>query len=211
MQNIHPLIVHFPIALLLIGVGADLASHILWRNSLKHVGWWCQLLGFLALVAAVTTGLIAESAVVHNDAAHEIMETHEQLGFAVLGLFAILFIWRSLRRSHLPEALVQRLAYLILAIAATGVMAYGAHLGGRLVYEFGVGTRLGELAAEDAEHEHEENGAEKTEAQPGTLNLAGSSPETEPQGAEAATAPSEPSEKPRGQHTHHHEDEASHD
>jgi len=151
MQNIHPYFVHFPIALLSIGLLYDLLGIIFKKDSLRNAGWWAQLFGTVAIAVTAVTGLLAESTVAHSDISHEIMETHKTLELIAVGIFVLLFIWRSTRYRYAGLPLL--IVYLIIGASAVGIMFYGAHLGGRLVYEFGVGSSA-VAQPEGAGHQH---------------------------------------------------------
>jgi len=63
LQNVHPLVVHFPLAFL---GGAALLYGLAWvtgRDSLATIGLWLLILGTIAAVTAVATGLWAEDGV----------------------------------------------------------------------------------------------------------------------------------------------------
>lgn len=157
MQNIHPYFVHFPVAILSIGLLWDLLGIVTKKDSFLHAGWWAQMFGTLAIVASVITGLIAESAVVHNDAVHGIMETHKAIGLVAAGVFIALFIWRSILRSALPVKKILLVVYILLSTGSVVTMLTGAHLGGRMVYEFGVGGNAVPQVG-SSEHHHSEEG-----------------------------------------------------
>ena len=58
LDNIHPLIIHFPIALLSTGLFFDLLAVILSREDLKNAGFWCMLLGVISCLFSNFTGLM---------------------------------------------------------------------------------------------------------------------------------------------------------
>lgn len=170
MQNIHPLFIHFPIALLSVGLLFDIVGSAFKNDSLRNSGWWCQVSGIVAIIGATITGLLAESTVGHGDASHSIMETHKILELIAVGIFALLFIWRSIRKTHLPQTLPLLIVYFVVGASAVSIMFFGSHLGGRLVYEFGVGGSAvqqpedvehqhnhGEVTEDEAEHNHEKH------------------------------------------------------
>lgn len=158
MQNIHPYFVHFPIAILSVGLLWDLLGILFKKQSLKNAGWWAQLFGTAAIIVTVVTGLVAANTIPHNEASHEIMETHETIGLIVGGVFIILFIWRSILKTMLPSKNLQQLIYLAIGGLAVLTMFYGAHLGGKLVYEFGVGGSAVQQPTQS--HQHNETGEE---------------------------------------------------
>lgn len=140
MLNVHPLVVHFPIALLMaaavvLGLGVWQWSERLIRCA--RVNLW---LGTLGAAVAVRTGLWAEEAAQHSFEIHQVMERHEALGLWVLGLSATL----SLLSVVAPVIRSRRWQWALLAglVATAVVLGIGARYGGRLVYEYGVGTSL---------------------------------------------------------------------
>lgn len=141
MESAHPLVVHFPIALLLTAVGLDLAALILKRPSLHRVALWNLTLGTLGAGAAVWTGYRAADIAKHSFDIHQVMELHRKLGIATLVLGSLVVAWRLWKRDQLGKRV--RLLILLVMLVMTGTLGYGAHLGGRLVYEFGVGGPFG--------------------------------------------------------------------
>lgn len=141
MESVHPLIVHFPIALLLTAVGLDLVALILTRPALHRVALWNLTLGTLGAGVAVWTGYRAADIAKHSFEIHQVMELHRKLGIATLILGSLVVIWRLWKRDHLGSRV--RLLILLVMLVMTGTLGYGAHLGGRLVYEFGVGGAFG--------------------------------------------------------------------
>ena len=159
MQNIHPLFVHFPLALLSTGLFFDFLGLTLRKESFRNAGWWCQAFGILAVIAAATTGLMAEESLdhsTHNDQVHETLELHETLMLISAGLFAALFVWRAIRKSALPSRLPLVALYFAIGAAASGTMFFGAHQGGRLVYEFGIGGTAVKQSAVDGHQVHDD-------------------------------------------------------
>lgn len=138
MKNLHPLLVHLPIALLPFGVLLDFLSVILKREDTERAAWWCLLAGTIGLAATVGSGIMAKNTVTIHTAAESTLESHEEIAMLVGGLFAFLILWRISCRSKLPEKL--RFLYLLIALGATVLMLEGAYLGGKLVFTFGIGV-----------------------------------------------------------------------
>src|SRR5690242_3367017 len=61
--EIHPIIVHFPIALLIIGVLLDFLALFLHRAHLVEAASWCLGFGTLGLLAAELSGNLIEDSV----------------------------------------------------------------------------------------------------------------------------------------------------
>ena len=141
MESLHPLVVHFPIALLLTALLTDLLAVALKRPSLHPIALWNLGLGTAGAAVAVLTGLQAEDIGKHSFEIWQVIERHKRLGIITLILGVGLLAWRLSRRDRLtPRARWMTIAVmLIMALTVT----FGARLGGRLVYEFGVGGRFG--------------------------------------------------------------------
>ncbi len=151
-SNIHPLIVHFPIAFLSVFFLLEIIGVSFRRESLRKTAGAMLYCGALGALAAVAAGLHAASIVPHGEAVHEIMERHEQLGLTVAGLALVLSAWRLLARrtiSGMANAL-----YLFLSAIMVVCMIFGADLGGLMVYGHGVAVR--ELQQPDVHHHHGE-------------------------------------------------------
>jgi len=143
MQNVHPLIVHFPIALLLTAWLLTLGGWLTRRENWHRVATVNLLLGGVGALVAVLTGLrAAATATPHSMAIHDVMELHERLGISVAWGSGLLLLWRLLRRRMWPMRGIEQLGQMLLLTVVMGLLVYGAHLGGRLVYEFGVGTTV---------------------------------------------------------------------
>jgi len=137
--RIHAALNDLPPALLPMAVLFDLLGAFLKRDSLKAAGFWTLMAGVLGSGAAIVSGLLAEDATPHGAEAHAIMETHETLAFIVLGLFAILAIWRLVRRGVWNEK--EQLVALTAGVIGVALIVVTASFGGRLVFEHGVGIQ----------------------------------------------------------------------
>jgi uncharacterized membrane protein len=147
---LHPLIIHFPIVLLLIAplfivVGAVLQPS---KGRPYHLaGLALMLLGTVAVFVAVGTGEAAGELAEKTQGVSHVLETHETLAertrvvFSVLSvIFAVLLFAPSLLK-HAEDRLVSTtlpLAFLVLYSAGMLLLINTAHNGGRLVHEFGV-------------------------------------------------------------------------
>ena len=141
MESIHPIAVHFPIALLITAFLVETLALAGKRPAWHRVALWNLTLGALAAAAAVWTGRQAMAAAKHSMEIYEIMELHEKLGYIVLSLAAFITGWRLWRRDLLSVR-SRRIAWALLGVAC-GILVFSAYLGGRMVYEFGVGGSYG--------------------------------------------------------------------
>ncbi len=144
--HLHPVAVHFPIALLTAGLAAALYRAArggpTWLNEAVS---WLLWLGALSAWAAFGLGLLAQESAPHVPPAWETLADHETLAHWTVGLFTALSIWRIwMHRKGYRAGRGAALAFIAAWLAAAGVLAKTAHLGGRLVYTHGMGVDAGE-------------------------------------------------------------------
>jgi uncharacterized membrane protein len=125
----HVVIIHFPIALFIVGVALDFIASWTRRKDLALVAYWNFSVAFLAAVPAALTGLAAWQLELDGRKLKGILLMH--LVFGVTSVLLIATVWwlhRSSRRtgSDLPR---YRFALEALAVA---VVAITGHLGGFL-------------------------------------------------------------------------------
>ena len=137
LQNIHPLIIHFPIALLMGAALLYLAAWLLKSERFAHSAFVVLVLGALSLIVAVATGLYAEQGVMLALSVREhLLQPHKTAMLTTLALCTILTIWAVLAR---PFPKKGRLLFLFLLLVMIGVMTVGADFGGRMVYDYNAG------------------------------------------------------------------------
>lgn len=169
MPNFHPLLVHFPIALIAVIVALDFLAIVTKKKLFTDTATIVTYFAAAGAVATVITGLIAEDSVWHTKAAGELIDTHEVFGLIFLGIIILLAIFRLAFRDRLVGRLTW-IAFLI-ALAGFGVITYGSYLGGEMVYHYGTGVKAAEdCAAKEASLEgqlHElKRGQEMKKAEP---------------------------------------------
>ena len=139
LQNIHPLVIHFPIAFLMGAALLYVAAWLLKSERFAHSAFLVLVMGALSLAAAVATGLYAEQGVmVHLSVRTQLLAPHKRLMLVTSGLCAVLTVWAMLAR---PFPKKGRWLFLFLVLAMVGVMAAGADFGGRMVYDYNAGGR----------------------------------------------------------------------
>lgn len=149
-DGLHPLIIHFPIALLLIvpvfiGVGAVLTP-TKGRSSLI-AAMVLLLAGTAATFIAVETGEAAGRLAERAPAMEQVLENHEALAErtrAVFSVLSVIFVallaipWLVKRADTRLTTTILPLAFLVLYSVGILLLVNTAHNGGRLVHEFGV-------------------------------------------------------------------------
>jgi uncharacterized membrane protein len=91
--EIHPVMVHFPIALLVTAVGLDILAATRKRWSIADAATWCMVFGTIGALAAGLSGTISERAINLANAG-TILELHQTFAFATGFVFAVLLVLR---------------------------------------------------------------------------------------------------------------------
>ena len=156
MESLHPITVHFPLALLVTALLLETLALLLRRPQWHRLSLWNLGLGAAGALAAVLTGRQAMAAAKHSMEIYRIMELHERLGYAVLALVILGAVCRIAARDHLAPR-VRGVFWVLLAVAC-GLMGFSAHLGGRLVYEFGVGGSYGRSSGIEVRYNQSQGG-----------------------------------------------------
>ena len=137
LQNIHPLVVHFPIALLPAAALLYVLAWLAKKESWAWTGLWLLGLGTLGVAAAVASGLYGAEGVMVAPAVREhLLVNHERIMLGVLGLSVILSIWAWLAR---PMPLKGSVVFLVLLVVLLAGLTVGADFGGRMVYDYNAG------------------------------------------------------------------------
>jgi len=140
LQNLHPLVVHYPIAFLTASVPIYFLAWISRSKSLELFGLWLLGLGTLGGVVAVYTGLLAgEGVMVAPSVRDHILIYHKSLMLAVLGISAVLMGWALLAR---PMPQRGRPIFMIGLVLMAVILAKGADYGGWMVFGYNAGGSL---------------------------------------------------------------------
>ncbi|MXQ13502.1 DUF2231 domain-containing protein [Microvirga makkahensis] len=142
VQEVHPAIAHFPVALLPTAVAADLIGRLTDNNALMEVGRQLMPVAAASVAATGIAGFAAQEAVRTRDVSHDLLVTHRTLNIGLLALSVGLAAVRA--RSRRPSA-----GYLLAGLAGAALVTYSGYLGGRMVYAHGVGVD----PADGVEHE----------------------------------------------------------
>jgi uncharacterized membrane protein len=137
LQNIHPLVVHFPLALLPVATLFYLLAWVSRRDSLAWTALWLLVLGSVSGTVAAGTGLYADEGVMVDPSVREqLLDLHKLWMLSTLGSSAALTIWALAGR---PFPTRGRGVFVLLLLAVLAIMAHGADYGGRLVYDYNAG------------------------------------------------------------------------
>jgi len=144
LSEIHPSLVHFPLALLPFAIGADAVGNATGNRKLNYAGKVAIAGAAISASLAGIFGLVAQEEVSLDDEGEKILHTHRTLNVAALGALTTMAVVRAGRRK--PSA-----GYLVAGFAALAVTVFSAYLGGKLVYDHGAGVKRIGVGTSDPE------------------------------------------------------------
>src|SRR5262249_14002738 len=155
--ELHPALIHFPIAFLIGAWTVDLVARLRRSEPLARVAAGLLVAGVASGILAAAAGTIAYFSVpAHTEAAHGQMTAHLAVAAAALVLFALVAVARWRHRARPASGLS-----LVAGVAATGLLVGAAFLGGRIVYQGGAGIDpeilAPEVVAGHHHHDHDED------------------------------------------------------
>lgn len=133
MKPLHPIVAHFPIALLPLSVAADFVGFFADIASLRHTGWWALLGAAGGGTAAVAAGLYDMHRAALSQAVHHRVHRHRLVGLVLLAAIIGLTFWRW--AVYAADGVVP-MVYLDLAVLTVALAAFQGWLGGELVYRW---------------------------------------------------------------------------
>lgn len=141
----HAISVHLPLGLLGAVPVCDLVAVLGGGAAWWTIAYGCLLLGNLAAIGAVATGLADYASL----AEHTTKVANRHLGWmlAAVALYLTSLLWRG--GPAVPSGTARLAAPLISAVGAA-LLAVGGWYGGHLVYDHGVGVRP---PREEADHD----------------------------------------------------------
>jgi len=139
--NLHPLVIHFPIALIVVGAFVDLIDTAIGRPRwLSPAATMLFTFGALGAIVACVSGQHAFDTVLMPGMAHPIVQSHRTWAIATTVYFTVLALVRIAVAFRGPLARRYKLILLLASIAGVVGLQQTAERGGRLVYEQGVGV-----------------------------------------------------------------------
>ena len=130
LETVHPLLVHFPIALFSTGLFFDILAKLLNNEELDHAGFWTMLMALVSSPFTIIAGIFAflEN---HGDFLDLFQFQHGILAF-ISTLFLLVLFWGRIKfQLVFRYSSLKRNIYLFLHILAVVILFYGAHLGAK--------------------------------------------------------------------------------
>lgn len=132
----HPIFVHFTIALTSASLVFDALGFFWSKTSLTATGGWTLLGSTVMTLATISTGLISSArAPIEEGEARSFLRAHMALGLIFYGLLVAITLWRL---SLWQDGRGVSWLYLAALAVVSLLMTVQGYLGGELVYRYGV-------------------------------------------------------------------------
>jgi len=155
MKPLHPIMVHFPIALLVVSIGADAVGLLAAVPSLSHTGWWTMLAAAGGAVVTAAAGVFDMRRATLSEDVHHRVHRHMKVGIVLVIAILGLAFWRWRMQLGGGPVSMYYIDAGVFAVVLAGVQGY---LGGELVYTDGVFVRRasqsGDAKADTSSHHH---------------------------------------------------------
>ena len=136
--HFHPMLVHFPIAIITVGFIFDLFSMLNRKNQcLSKTGYWLEIIGMCGTVLAFGSGYFFTSPM--EGEAGIMRERHEFYATATLISIIVATLFRIVIPFPNKESLGLRYLALVLYFIAFLLVSMTGYLGGTLVIDYMIG------------------------------------------------------------------------
>ena len=138
MDTLHPIVVHFVIAMALITFVFDLFGSVFRKPALYEVSFWNLLFATAAIFVAIIFGQVEAGLADPYGASSEILNLHSTIGWSLAGILSLLSGWRYVIRSKDPQQLP--LGFLAAGAGLTALIVVQVSLGNQLIWVYGLHT-----------------------------------------------------------------------
>ena len=138
LDVIHPIVVHFVIAMALITVVFDVIGSISGKKNLFEVSFWNLIVATVAIFVAIIFGQVEAGLANPYGASRDILNVHSTIGWSLAGVLALLTGWRYVARQKDPANLPR--GFLALDVVLAGLVIMQVYLGDKLVWVYGLHT-----------------------------------------------------------------------
>ncbi|NET81582.1 MAG: DUF2231 domain-containing protein [Moorea sp. SIO1F2] len=137
-DTIHPIVVHFVIAMVLFAVLCDAIGYFSRNYRLYEVSWWNLFFATISIFIAVIFGQIEAGLAEPYTAAEGTLNLHTLIGWSLSGIIAAVTAWRYIIRSRNPKELP--IPFLGVGVLLVGLVFVQVYLGDLLVWVYGLHT-----------------------------------------------------------------------
>lgn len=133
---IHPIIVHFVIAMVFFSFFCDVVGYLTRNRRLFEVSAWNMFVGAIAIFFAIIFGQIEAGLAAPYAAVKPVLERHTITGWSLSALVVAIAAWRLVIRYRDPLKIPP--IYLGVAMFLVSLVFYQTYLGTQLVWMYGL-------------------------------------------------------------------------
>lgn len=137
-DTIHPIVVHFVIAMVLFAFLCDLIGYFTKNTQFYEVGWWNMFFATISIFIAVIFGQVEAGLSSPYNAAVSALNLHTILGWSLSGIITAITAWRYVIRSKDSKSLP--VPYLGAGAVLLVLVLVQTYLGDLLVWVYGLHT-----------------------------------------------------------------------
>jgi uncharacterized membrane protein len=135
-DTIHPIVIHFVIAMVLFAVFCDSIGYFTKNSKLYEVSWWNLAFATISIFIAVIFGQIEAGLAEPYDAVADTLNLHTTIGWSLAALLSGVTAWRYvIRLQKKPQLPV---SYFVLSFVLVGGVLFQSYLGTLLVWVYGL-------------------------------------------------------------------------
>jgi uncharacterized membrane protein len=138
MDTIHPIVVHFVIAMGLISFVFDLIGVVFRRPQLFEVSFWNLLFATAAIFVAIIFGQVEAGLANPYGASSEILNLHSTIGWSLAGVLSLMSGWRYVIRGRDPQQIP--IGFLGAGAVLSALIVLQVTLGNQLIWVYGLHT-----------------------------------------------------------------------
>ena len=138
LDVIHPIIVHFVIAMTLIAVFFDIIGIYTKKSNLFEVSFLNLVVATIAIFIAIVFGQIEAGLSNPYGVSRDILNYHSTLGWSLAGILSVITGWRYVSRQSNPQELASGFIAVDMILAV--LVCTQVYLGDMLVWIYGLHT-----------------------------------------------------------------------
>ena len=129
LETVHPLLVHFPIALFSTGLFFDILAKLLNNEELDHAGFWTMLMALISSPFTIIAGIFA---FMEEGSWLDLYQFQHGILVLISTLLLLVLFWARIKfQLDFRYSSLKKNIYLCLHILVVGILFYGAHLGAK--------------------------------------------------------------------------------
>ena len=137
-DTLHPIVVHFVIAMVLFGFLCDVIGYFTRNHRLFEVSWWNLLFATASIFVAIIFGQFEAGLAQPYSVVKPVLNLHTLIGWSLSGILAAIAGWRYVLRRRNPEKLP--IPYLGVGLVLSLIVCFQVYLGDELVWVYGLHT-----------------------------------------------------------------------